>query len=212
MKSGREGRFLTRRREISNGPGGYVLAANARRVQMSKCRYAHPLSSLTSLILFTAMASPLHGEALPGKCRLVPVNGHCKAMIAKYYFDQKTGRCLEYIYDGCGPVVPFDTLDECRALCESVELKTKQDETPDKKPEGKSRSGLAHDPVEDDPRYADTFEKIDDEVKDLLADHPLRGSHGFVNIYWDTKKQLLKKKYGIDWRSPGELNPQVLFD
>lgn len=73
-------------------------------------------------------------------------------------------------------------------------------------------SGLAHDPVEDDPRYAEVFRKIDGEVDELLADHPQRGSMGFVHIYWETKQRLLKTKYAIDWRTPAQMNPYVLFD
>jgi hypothetical protein len=39
-----------------------------------------------------------------------------------------------------------------------------------------------------------------------------QGRRGSVHIYWDTKQRLLKQKYGIDWSSPGELNPHVIFD
>jgi hypothetical protein len=35
----------------------------------------------------------------------------------------------------------------------------------------------------------------------ILAGHPQRGAEGFMNIYWDTKKGLLKDRYGIDWRA-----------
>jgi len=179
---------------------------------MSKRNYAHILSRIIFLVLLCSSTNIVFGETLPGKCLLVPVNGSCKAMIEKYYFDRKTGRCTQYFYDGCGPVVPFDTLDECRALCESVISNGNRAEAPVSKSGGKKRSGLNYDPVEDDPRYAEVFKTIDDEVKELLADHPQRGSEGFVNIYWRTKKNLLKQKYGIDWRSPGELNPHVIFD
>lgn len=153
----------------------------------------------------------LYGKNLPEKCRSVPVNGSCKAMIDKFCFDQKAGRCSEYSYDGCGPVVPFDTLAECQALCENATSSGNNVETK-MKPAEKKRSGLYYDPVEDDPRYAEVFKTIDDEVKELLANYPQRGGRGSVYIYWETKKGLLKKKYGIDWRSPGEMNPQVIFD
>ncbi|MBT0653067.1 BPTI/Kunitz-type proteinase inhibitor domain-containing protein [Geomobilimonas luticola] len=171
-----------------------------------KCHYAPILSLLICSLLLSSVMS--YGGELPEKCRLVPVNGTCKAMMDKYYFDQKTGRCTEYFYDGCGQVVPFDTMEECRALCEPP---APAGEGP-KAPVVEKSSGLAHDPVENDPRYAEVFKNIDDEVKALLADHPQRGAEGFVNIYWGTKKRVLKEKYGIDWRSPGELNPHVLFD
>ena len=36
---------------------------------------------------------------------------------------------------------------------------------------------------------------------------------GKCHIYWDLKKKLLRRKYGIwFWRSPAELNPHVRFD
>ena len=179
---------------------------------MNKRSYTHILFQIIFLVLLSCSTKTIYGGTLPEKCRLTPVNGTCKAMMDKYYFDQKTGRCKKYIYDGCGPVVPFDTLDECRAMCESVDSNGNQVEPPRTKPSDKKRSGLKYDPVENDPHYADVFKTIDDEVKGLLANHPQRGSEGFVNIYWSTKKGLLKRKYGIDWRSPGELNPHVLFD
>ena len=55
------------------------------------------------------------------RCCLEPVNGDCKARITKVRFDQDRNKCVEYIYDGCGPVVPFDDIEECQALCEAGE-------------------------------------------------------------------------------------------
>lgn len=143
-----------------------------------------------------------HAAALPERCMLVPVNGRCKAMIEKFFFDQQNQKCKAYFHDGCGPVVPFDTLDECRQLCEPQQTAPKK----------RASSGLYYDPVEDDPRYADVFKKINDEVNEALTEHPKKGSMGFVHIIWEMKKQILKQKYGINWKTPAELNPQVMFD
>lgn len=89
-------------------------------------------------------------------------------------------------------------------------------QTPDRKaPEvvpAEDPGGLRRDPVEKDPRYADVFARIDAEVDAQLRDHPRRGSEGFCHVVWQTKKRLLQDKYGIDWRSPDEMNPQVIFD
>ena len=73
-------------------------------------------------------------------------------------------------------------------------------------------SKLRHDPIEDDPKYKLIFEKIDAEVRDALKNDPHRNHRGAVHIFWNTKKYLLKEKYGIDWKSPGEMNPHVIFD
>jgi ankyrin repeat protein len=34
------------------------------------------------------------------------------------YFDKQTNTCREFIYGGCGGVVPFADLDACRRICE----------------------------------------------------------------------------------------------
>lgn len=178
--------------------------------------YRPPVPIITcvsaALLLLCSACAPQQGAVLVDRCRLVPVNGPCKAMMERYRFDQKSGRCSEYIYDGCGAVVPFESLEECRQLCEPPASGEVQGKMPGVEPAAEKRSGLLRDPVEDDPRHAVVFRNIDDEVKTLLADHPRRGGEGFVNIYWETKKRLLKNRYGIDWRSPGEMNPQVIFD
>jgi hypothetical protein len=52
------------------------------------------------------------------RCALVPDPGPCKAAFPKFYFDQSTQRCSDFIWGGCGGTVPFDTLRECRSVCE----------------------------------------------------------------------------------------------
>ena len=47
-------------------------------------------------------------------CTLEPNRGPCEAYIPKYYFDSDAGVCKEFIWGGCGGVVPFDTLEECQ--------------------------------------------------------------------------------------------------
>ena len=167
---------------------------------MRPVRYVCYLLSI--LLAAPCLPKPLSAGELPKPCRLQPVNGRCKAMIEKFYVDQTTGKCTQYFYDGCGPVVPFDTLDECRQLCEPQQTAPKK----------RTSSGLYYDPVEDDPQYADVFRKINDEVNEALAEHPKKGSMGFVHIIWEMKKQILKQKYGVNWKTPAELNPQVMFD
>ena len=35
---------------------------------------------------------------------------------------------------------------------------------------------------------------------------------GGCHLVWRIKKRVLKEDFGLDWRSPSELNPDVLFD
>ena len=51
------------------------------------------------------------------QCELEPDPGLCKAYFPKYYFDQETQSCQEFIYGGCGGVVPFDTMEQCTQQC-----------------------------------------------------------------------------------------------
>lgn len=70
------------------------------------------------LLLFSAcLLSCEEKEAervLPAQCRLEPDPGLCLAAFAKYYYNPKTGRCEQFTWGGCGGVVPFQTLQECK--------------------------------------------------------------------------------------------------
>lgn len=35
---------------------------------------------------------------------------------------------------------------------------------------------------------------------------------GYCNNYWSAKKVILKEKYNIDWYTPAEENPDVIYD
>jgi Kunitz/Bovine pancreatic trypsin inhibitor domain len=48
------------------------------------------------------------------KCSLEPDSGMCLAAFPKYYFDKTEGKCKQFMWGGCGGVVPFNTLEECR--------------------------------------------------------------------------------------------------
>lgn len=69
-----------------------------------------------------------------------------------------------------------------------------------------------HDPQEDDPRLRDTFDAATKEAEENLRDDPSAGHLGFCHVFWWEKKRILKEKYGIDWKSPDEMNPDVIYD
>ena len=35
---------------------------------------------------------------------------------------------------------------------------------------------------------------------------------GFCHIIWRMQKKVLKRDYGINWKSPSDLNPEINFD
>jgi hypothetical protein len=66
------------------------------------------------------------------------------------------------------------------------------------------------DQQEGDPALRPIFEAVEQEVQEKLKGFPFR--LGYCHVAWAEKKRLLKEKYGIDWQSPAELNPEVCFD
>jgi hypothetical protein len=86
-----------------------------------------PEMTLFFVVLFCALlVSPLPAvagepEELPksDRCLLKPDPGPCKALFQYYYYDAAVGKCREFIYGGCAGAVPFKTVEECRAACES---------------------------------------------------------------------------------------------
>jgi hypothetical protein len=55
------------------------------------------------------------------RCDLKPDGGPCKALFWKYYYNPTTKKCEKFVYGGCGGVVPFETKEECRGMCEGKE-------------------------------------------------------------------------------------------
>jgi hypothetical protein len=71
---------------------------------------------------------------------------------------------------------------------------------------------IYHDPIEDDPNYIDIFKNINAEVDEALNDYPLRDGFGYCHVFWNMKAKILKEKYGINWKSPQELDPFTFYD
>ena len=51
------------------------------------------------------------------ECRLEPDSGVCLAAFPRYYWDEDACACKEFIWGGCGGVVPFETIEACE-VCE----------------------------------------------------------------------------------------------
>jgi hypothetical protein len=66
------------------------------------------------------------------------------------------------------------------------------------------------DPSEDDPQLATHLLRATLEVDAELAAED-RNIMGFCHLFWHTKKRILRERYGVDWRTPAELN-EIVFD
>lgn len=69
---------------------------------------------------------------------------------------------------------------------------------------------FVYDPQENDPAFQSKLEQAMQEAEENLAAVP-RG-RGFCRHLWAETKRILREKYGLEWKTPGEMNPHVLFD
>ena len=69
---------------------------------------------------------------------------------------------------------------------------------------------LRVDPVEYTQKWEDIYYDVEDELDRRFANAPRH--MGFCFRYWSAKRELLKDKYDIEWRSPSQMNPRVMFD
>jgi len=65
------------------------------------------------------------------------------------------------------------------------------------------------DKSEKDPANREKFEKVQAILDEEFGEGFGRGT---CHRRWERKKELLKEMYDIDWKSPAELNPHVLYD
>ena len=56
-------------------------------------------------------------EPLSDTCYLTPDPGLCMAAFPRYYYDSDAEQCKEFIWGGCGGVVPFETMADCKEGC-----------------------------------------------------------------------------------------------
>ena len=61
--------------------------------------------------------------------------------------------------------------------------------------------------------YSDRYLLIEREMETLVRAETGEGDYlGFCHLYWEVKKRVLWEKFGIEWHSPSDRNPGVIFD
>lgn len=68
---------------------------------------------------------------------------------------------------------------------------------------------LKKDPIEWSEKYENVIDEVEKELYEYFKDEP-RGM-GFCFGYWFKKREILAQR-GIEWKTPGEMNPKVRFD
>lgn len=74
-------------------------------------------------------------------------------------------------------------------------------------------SDIKYDPIEDTEEYKNIVDELEKKIETCMAFENIPiGGFGTCHIYWSYKKEILKNDYNIDWMSPAELNPTIMFD
>jgi hypothetical protein len=68
------------------------------------------------------------------------------------------------------------------------------------------------DPIDHDPAYKTILKAVDKEIKNDPEYQERKGKMGACHIYWRLKKEILKERYNIDWKSPADCHPEIIFD
>ena len=69
---------------------------------------------------------------------------------------------------------------------------------------------LLYDPVEDTVEYQNIRDELESELFKLMQNVDVKMGRSYK--YWSLKKRILKQKYNIDWKSPPEMNPGIIFN
>ena len=66
-----------------------------------------------------------------------------------------------------------------------------------------------HDPIEDTEKYKQVIQDVDKKAQENIeCDIRL----GRCQLIWSEKKRILQEEYGIEWKTPAEMNPNICFD
>lgn len=69
------------------------------------------------------------------------------------------------------------------------------------------------DPQEEDPQlYAIIKSAEHQAIEELRQEEFNNQVWGYCRVVWDRQQHILKEKHGIDWKTPVELNPNILYD
>jgi hypothetical protein len=71
-------------------------------------------------------------------------------------------------------------------------------------------AGEKFDPQESDPKLRAVFSAADAAAERRVGN--VKRDEQFVFRFWAEKKKILRQKFAIDWRTPGELNPHIAYD
>src|SRR5437016_279959 len=71
-------------------------------------------------------------------------------------------------------------------------------------------AGEKFDSQESEPKFRAAFVAADAAAERRVAN--VKRDKKFALKFWAAKKQVLRRQFGIDWKSPAELNPTITYE
>jgi hypothetical protein len=69
--------------------------------------------------------------------------------------------------------------------------------------------GEKFDPQESDPKFRAAFAAADAGAERRVMN--VKRDAKFIFHFWSAKKEILRKQFGIEWKTPAELNPHITY-
>jgi hypothetical protein len=70
-------------------------------------------------------------------------------------------------------------------------------------------AGEKFDPQESDPKLRAAFAAADAAAERRVMN--VKRDEKFIFRYWSAKKEILRQQFGIEWKTPAELNPRITY-
>lgn len=71
---------------------------------------------------------------------------------------------------------------------------------------------MKRDPQEYDAEKKKLIEAARTEAEFAMKQDGTINLEGSCHILWERQQKILKEKYGVIWRSPADMNPDIMFD
>ncbi len=158
-----------------------------RRLSLNRVEKALPYVKLAVVLLLSPILLPILILLLP----YILWESHRERKV------EREQKALEALMPKPPPRPPDPELERRRELAR----RTNKQKHP--------RISLLYDPINDDPTFAWAIKEAGDRALEEVGRPFVMGS---CHLVWRRKKQILKEEFGIDWYSPREMNPRVIFD
>lgn len=71
---------------------------------------------------------------------------------------------------------------------------------------------MKRDPQEYDAEKKELIKAARTEAEFSMKQDGTINLEGSCHILWERQQKILEEKYGVVWRSPAEMNPDIIFD